>query len=70
VGTGFDTKMLIELRRRLDAMEIPKAPFTVAKGLPRLRAHWVRPEIRVRVAFIEWTVHKKLRHSRLLEVVS
>jgi bifunctional non-homologous end joining protein LigD len=70
VGTGFDTKMLLELRRRLDAMEVPKAPFTVAKGLPRLRAHWVRPEIRVRVAFIEWTVHKKLRHSRLLEVVS
>ena len=70
VGTGFDTKMLIELRRRLDAMEIPKAPFTVATGLPRLRAHWVRPEIRVKVAFIEWTVHKKLRHSRLLEVMS
>ena len=70
VGTGFDTKMLIELRRRLDAIEIPTAPFTVAKGLPRLRAHWVRPGIRVRVAFIEWTVHKKLRHSRLLEVVS
>jgi bifunctional non-homologous end joining protein LigD len=70
VGTGFDTKMLTELRRRLDAMEIPKPPFTVAKGLPRLRAHWVRPEIRVKVAFIEWTVHRKLRHSRLLAVMS
>jgi len=68
VGTGFDTKLLLDLRRRLDALEIPKPPFTTAKGLPRLRAHWVRPEIRVRVAFIEWTVHKKLRHSRLLEV--
>lgn len=70
VGTGFDTKLLIELRGRLDAMEIPKAPFTVAKGLPRVRAHWVRPGIRVKVAFIEWTVHRKLRHSRLLEVLS
>jgi bifunctional non-homologous end joining protein LigD len=69
VGTGFDTKMLVELRRRLDAIELPKAPFTVAKGLPRIRAHWVRPEIRIKVAFIEWTVHKKLRHSRLLEVL-
>ena len=37
-----------------------------AKGLPRVRAHWVRPEIVVQVAFIEWTVHGKLRHSRLL----
>ena len=70
VGTGFDTRMLLDLRRRLDAIEIPKAPFTKAKGLPRIRAHWVRPEIRVKVAFIEWTVHKKLRHSRLLEVLS
>jgi ATP-dependent DNA ligase len=70
VGTGFDTKMLLDLRRRLDALEVPTSPFTVAKGLPRLRAHWVRPEIRVKVAFIEWTVHKKLRHSRLLEVLS
>jgi len=70
VGTGFDTKLLLDLRRRLDAIEIPKSPFTVAKGLPRLRAHWVRPEIRVKVAFIEWTVHRKLRHSRLLEVLS
>jgi ATP-dependent DNA ligase len=26
----------------------------------------VRPEIVVHVAFIEWTVHEKLRHSRLL----
>jgi bifunctional non-homologous end joining protein LigD len=68
VGTGFDTALLTELRARLDAMELEKTPFTKAKGLPRVRAHWVRPEIVVRVAFIEWTVHKKLRHSRLLAV--
>jgi bifunctional non-homologous end joining protein LigD len=66
VGTGFDTKLLLDLRARLDALEIPASPFTRAKGLPRLRAHWVRPEIVVQVAFIEWTVHGKLRHSRLL----
>ena len=70
VGTGFDTKMLVELRGRLDALEIATSPFTAATGLPRVRAHWVRPQIRVRVAFVEWTVHRKLRHSRLLEVLS
>jgi ATP-dependent DNA ligase len=70
VGTGFDTKLLLDLRARLDALEIPASPFTKAKGLPRLRAHWVRPEIVVRVAFIEWTVHGKLRHSRLIGVGS
>jgi bifunctional non-homologous end joining protein LigD len=69
VGTGLDTKLLTELRHRLDRLEVPTAPFTRATGLPRVRAHWVTPEIVVRVAFIEWTVHEKLRHSRLLSLV-
>jgi ATP-dependent DNA ligase len=68
IGTGFDTKLLLDLRRRLDAIELPESPFTRATGLPRLRAHWVRPQIVVRVAFVEWTVHGKLRHPRLLGV--
>lgn len=68
IGTGFDTKLLLDLRVRLDAIELATTPFTRAKGLPRLRAHWVRPEIVVQVAFIEWTVHGKLRHPRLLGV--
>ncbi len=66
VGTGFDTKLLLDLRARLDKLEIPAPPFTKTKGLPKLRSHWVRPEIVVQVAFIEWTVHGKLRHPRLL----
>ena len=70
IGTGFDTKLLIALRKRLDALEIPSSPFTRSKGLPRLRAHWVRPEVVVTVAFIEWTVHGKLRHPRLIGVAS
>jgi bifunctional non-homologous end joining protein LigD len=68
IGTGFDTKLLLDLRRRLDALEIPATPFTKSKGLPRLRAHWVTPAIVVQVGFIEWTVHGKLRHPRLLAV--
>ena len=58
------------LRSQLDALEIETTPFTKATGLPRVREHWVRPEIVVHVAFIEWTVHGKLRHSRLLAVVT
>jgi bifunctional non-homologous end joining protein LigD len=68
VGTGFDTRLLLDLRARLDALAIPKSPFTKATGLPRLRAHWARPEIVVEVAFIEWTGYNKLRHPRLLGV--
>jgi bifunctional non-homologous end joining protein LigD len=66
VGTGFDTRLLLELRARFDAIAIPASPFHKAVGLPRLRAHWVHPEVVVRVAFIEWTAHGKLRHSRFL----
>src|SRR5262249_54294117 len=33
VGTGLDTAMLVELRRRLDALEIAATPFTRAVGL-------------------------------------
>lgn len=66
VGTGFDRKLLRELRARLDALEIDETPFTRATGLPRLGAHWVRPDVVIQVAFIEWTVHGKLRHPRLV----
>lgn len=69
IGTGFDTNLLLDLRAQLDQLEIPKAPFTKAVGLPRIRAHWVKPEIVVNVGFIEWTTHGKLRHPRLLNVV-
>ena len=68
VGTGFDTKLLNELRQKLSALEIDKSPFTRAVGLPRVRMHWVTPKIVVQVAFLQWTVHGKLRHSRLIGI--
>jgi ATP-dependent DNA ligase len=66
VGTGLDTKLLTSLRARLDAITIEKPPFTRGTGLPKLRTHWVTPEIVVQVAFIEWTPDNKMRHPRLL----
>jgi bifunctional non-homologous end joining protein LigD len=66
VGTGFDTRLLLALRERLGTLERPAAAFTRGTGLPRSGAHWVEPELVVRVAFIEWTGHEKLRHARLL----
>ena len=68
IGTGFDSKLLLDLRTRLDKLEIAKPPFTVAKGLPKLRAHWVTPSIVVQASFIEWTGNNKLRHPRLIGV--
>ena len=70
VGTGFDTKLLVDLRSRLDRIEQAESPFARDKstGLPKIRVHWVTPQIVVQVAFIEWTVNGKLRHPRLLGV--
>jgi len=68
LGTGFDNQLLLDLRHRLDAIELPASPFTVATGLPRIRTHWVQPRIVVQVAFTGWTRHGKLRHPRLLGV--
>ena len=65
VGTGFTTELLLDLRARLDALEQPQCPFTHGTNLPR-EAHWVRPEVVVQVAFLEWTSHGKMRHPRLL----
>ena len=66
VGTGFDRKLLLDLRSRLDALEIPATAFTRAVGLPRLRVHWVRPKVVVQVGFMEWTPDRKMRHPRLI----
>jgi bifunctional non-homologous end joining protein LigD len=68
VGTGMDTRMLLALRARLEALAAPTSPFTRATDLPRKQIHWVRPEVVVQVAFIEWTDNAKLRHPRLLAV--
>jgi len=68
VGTGFDSALLLELRGLCGALEIAATPFTKATGLPRHGAHWVRPEMVVEVAFMEWTDHGKLRHPRFVRV--
>jgi len=67
IGTGFDTRLLLDLRTRLNGLSIEKPPFTKGTGLPR-HGHWVRPDIVVQIGFIEWTRHGKLRHPRLLGV--
>ena len=68
IGTGFDTKLLLDLRQRLDKLIVDASPFTRAVGLPRLRTHWVKPKIVVQISFIEWTDNDKLRHPRLIGV--
>jgi DNA ligase D-like protein (predicted ligase) len=66
VGTGFDTHTLVDLRARLDALEIPDPPFDEpVKPVPK-GTHWVRPELVAQIAFAEWTDAGRLRHPRFL----
>jgi ATP-dependent DNA ligase len=66
VGTGFDDTLLRELRATLDALARADCPFSKGTGLPRSRVHWVSPQLVVEIAFMEWTVHGKLRHPRFV----
>jgi DNA ligase D-like protein (predicted ligase) len=64
VGTGYNAKLLTELRRQLEAIEQDSSPF-----VDRVRekgSHWVRPEVVAQVGFTEWTRDGKLRHPRFV----
>ncbi len=62
VGTGFDRRMLTDLRGRLDALGSDTRPFAQPTGMDR-RAHWVRPELLAEVSFGQWTRTGRIRHS-------
>src|SRR5262249_40239958 len=61
VGTGFPSRMAVELRRRLEALGSPTCPF-VKRPAGTTHAHWVRPELVGEVEFTEWTPDGRLRH--------
>lgn len=64
VGTGFRHATLVELRARLDAMEVDAPPVPDPPREPT--AHWVRPELVAQVGFGEWSRSGRLRHPRFL----
>ena len=61
VGTGFTHESLVDLTRRLRALETKEPPVT---GEPRSGrgVHWVEPKLLAEVAFTGWTDDGKLRH--------
>jgi hypothetical protein len=70
VGTGFDTRLVLSLRARLDRLEIPAPPFTRGRGLPRTRASppaSPSPASGQSVAkgFPDWLVREVLRRAAL-----
>lgn len=60
VGTGYDTKMLESLSKKLTTLQQDLSPFK--QPIPEKNAHWVSPVLVCEVAFTEWTKDGKLRH--------
>ncbi len=64
VGTGYTRETLLDLRRRLEALERPSCPFA-GEDLPRSEhVHWVEPRLVAEIAFAEWTQNGLLRQPR------
>jgi bifunctional non-homologous end joining protein LigD len=62
-GTGFSVPLQASLAKRLHALPIPDCPFAEDPGT-REKAHWVKPELVVRVTYGGWTEGRHLRQPR------
>ena len=66
VGTGYSDKLLLRLRRQLNAIEDLAPTVTLPRGITHTGVHWVRPEIVIETSFTEWTPDGILRHPSFL----
>jgi bifunctional non-homologous end joining protein LigD len=60
VGTGFDERLLGEMKKRLDALQSQTNPFIEVPPLNGATT-WVKPELVAEVKFSEWTRDGRLR---------
>jgi len=65
VGTGFDTRTLRGLKKKLSAIEVP-TPACAVDSIRERGVHWVKPKFVAQLGFTEWTGAGKLRHPRYL----
>jgi bifunctional non-homologous end joining protein LigD len=64
VGTGFADAELVELRRRLDAIERDTPPVaSLPKDAPKKGMHWTEPFLVAEIRFGNWTADHILRHA-------
>jgi DNA ligase D-like protein (predicted ligase) len=63
VGTGFDTKTLLDLHKRMKEIQIDYNPFA-NKGGREYQPQFVEPKLVCEIAFAEWTQNHMLRQPR------
>ena len=64
VGTGFDDRTLVDLRRRLGRLASAGSPFE--DEIRDASVTFVQPELVAEIGFTEWTADGRLRHPRFL----
>jgi bifunctional non-homologous end joining protein LigD len=65
VGTGYNEKLLRDLRAQMDRLSRREPPFELGTdNLPRREVHWVEPRLVAQIGFTEWTGDGRLRHPR------
>lgn len=63
VGTGFDSRTLRDIKRKLDDLKQPECPADEPPTRSESRgAHWVKPSLVAEVSFTQWTRDARLRH--------
>lgn len=63
VGTGFTSAVLLDLRRRLEALRQEKSPFpNIPKREVDRTVRWVQPKLVGQVQFTGWTGSGVMRH--------
>lgn len=62
VGTGFNAKVLKELKEKLTALDTDVSPFP-PKAVAGRKHHWVKPVLLCEISFAEWTSAGSVRHA-------
>ena len=62
VGTGFNEKVLLQLKEKLSKLETDVSPFP-PRAVAGRKHHWVKPELIAEISFAEWTSAGAVRHA-------
>lgn len=65
VGTGFDTKMIHDLKDRMAPLEVDEPALDVPRTARRA-SHWIKPQLVGEIAFTEFTAEGTLRHPSFI----